>query len=63
MSKVCEICGKHPTTGNTISHSHRHTHKMRLPNIKRVHAYINGKKAWIKVCTRCIKSGRVKRIS
>ncbi|MCI8305531.1 MAG: 50S ribosomal protein L28, partial [Enterorhabdus sp.] len=23
MSKVCEVCGKHPVAGRSISHSHR----------------------------------------
>lgn len=59
MARVCEICGKRPVTGNTVSHSHRRTHRMRVPNVKRVHAYVNGKRTRINVCTRCIKSGRV----
>ena len=25
MSKVCEVCGKHPVAGRSISHSHRVT--------------------------------------
>ena len=62
MARVCEICGKGPARGNTISHSHRKTRRVRAPNIQRVHAYVDGKKRWINVCTRCIKSGRVKKV-
>ncbi len=62
MARVCEICGKGPATGNTISHSHRKTRRVRAPNIQRVHAYVDGNKRWINVCTRCIKSGRVKKV-
>jgi len=59
MARVCEICGKRPVAGNTISHSGRHTRRVRTPNLKRVHAVVNGRRAWIYACTRCIKSGRV----
>ena len=27
MSKVCEVCGKHPVAGRSISHSHRVTNR------------------------------------
>jgi len=59
MARVCEICGKRPVAGNAISHSARHTRRVRAPNLKRVHAIVDGRRAWIHVCTRCIKSGRV----
>jgi large subunit ribosomal protein L28 len=32
---------------------------MRVPNIQRVHAVVNGRRTWLNVCTRCIKAGRV----
>jgi large subunit ribosomal protein L28 len=63
MSRVCEICGKKPAAGNTVSHSHRRTHRVRAPNLQRVHAIVGGTKKWIRVCTRCIKSGRVVKAS
>ncbi len=59
MPRVCEVCGKHPVAGNAVSHSQRHTRRVRLPNVKRVHALVNGKSSWITACTRCIKSGKV----
>ncbi len=59
MSKVCEVCGKRPSAGNQVSHSQKKTRRTRSPNIQKVHAYIDGKKKRINVCTRCIKSGRV----
>jgi len=59
MARVCDICGKRPVAGNRVSHSNRHTRTARVPNVQRVHAYIDGKKVWVNACTRCIKSGRV----
>ncbi|MEA3356642.1 MAG: 50S ribosomal protein L28 [Candidatus Bipolaricaulota bacterium] len=63
MSKICDICGKKPSTGNQVSHSNKRSRRKRSPNIQRVYAYIDGKKKRINVCTRCIKSGRVKKAS
>lgn len=36
MSKVCEICGKAPVAGRSISHSHRVTNRMFRPNIQKI---------------------------
>ena len=62
MSRVCDICGKHPAAGNQVSHSQRHTRRMWVPNMQRVRAYVAGKKTRINACTRCIKSGRVQKV-
>jgi len=59
MSRACDVCGKRPLAGNSVSHSNRHTRRVRVPNLQRVHAIVAGKKKWIRACTRCIKSGRV----
>ena len=59
MAKVCEICGKKPITGNNVSHSHHKTRRRWLPNLQRVRAQINGTIKRIKVCTNCLKSGKV----
>jgi len=59
MAKVCEICGKKPISGNNVSHSHHKTRRRWLPNLQRVRAMIEGTKKRIKVCTNCLKSGKV----
>ncbi|RMZ48884.1 50S ribosomal protein L28 [Candidatus Marinimicrobia bacterium PRS2] len=59
MAKICEICGKKPIVGNNVSHSHHKTRRRWLPNLQRVRAMINGTKKRIKVCTNCLKSGKV----
>jgi len=59
MSRVCEICGKKPLVGNTVSHANNR-HKMRqLPNLKTIHAKIDGSNKTVRVCTKCIKKGKV----
>ncbi len=59
MAKVCEICGKKPTTGNNVSHAHNKTRKVWYPNLQKVKAVNNGTVLSIKVCTLCIRSGAV----
>jgi large subunit ribosomal protein L28 len=59
MAQRCEICGKGPMTGNTISHAHNVTKRRWLPNIQRVRAVVDGRTKYVKVCTSCIRSGKV----
>ncbi len=59
MSKVCEICGKKPVVGYNVSHAHNKTKKRWYPNLQKVKNVHNGRTKRMKVCTSCIKSGRV----
>jgi large subunit ribosomal protein L28 len=59
MASVCEICGKKPSFGMALSHSHRRTKRRWNPNIQRVRAIVSGSPRRINVCTGCIKSGKV----
>ncbi|OFV93614.1 MAG: 50S ribosomal protein L28 [Acidobacteria bacterium RIFCSPLOWO2_12_FULL_54_10] len=59
MAKMCEICGKKPVYGNRISHAHNVTRRRWDVNLKRVRAVINGGHVRIRVCTGCIRSGKV----
>ena len=59
MSRICEICGKKPLTGNNVSHAHNITKRRFNPNLQRVRAVLNGRTKKIMVCTSCIKSGHV----
>jgi|UniRef100_A0A7C3RI72 large subunit ribosomal protein L28 len=62
MSRRCEICGKGPWVGLQVSHSHRRTKTRWLPNLHKVRALVNGKVKTIKVCTRCLKAGKVQKV-
>jgi large subunit ribosomal protein L28 len=61
MAYRCEICGKTPVTGNQISHAHNVSKRRWMPNLQTVHAMVDGQKKKIRVCTRCIRSGRVQK--
>ena len=59
MAKICEICGKKPVSGNNISHAHNKTRRRWLPNLQRVRASVDGRTTNLRVCTTCIKQGKV----
>ena len=63
MARVCEICGKGPVFGHNVSHANNKTNRRWYPNLQRVRAMIDGAPRRIRVCTRCIRSGKVLKAS
>jgi large subunit ribosomal protein L28 len=59
MASVCEICGKKPSFGMNVSHSHRRTKRRWNPNIQRVRALVGATPTRLNVCTGCLRSGKV----
>jgi large subunit ribosomal protein L28 len=59
MASVCELCGKKPSFGMNLSHSHRRTKRRWNPNIQRVRAVVDGSTTRLNVCTSCVRAGRV----
>jgi large subunit ribosomal protein L28 len=59
MAQVCELCGKKPSYGNVISHANNTRRRRWNPNLRHVRALVNGARKQIRVCTSCIRSGRV----
>jgi len=59
MASVCSVCGKKPSFGMSLSHSHRRTKRRWNPNIQRVRAMVDGSPRRVHVCTGCLKSGKV----
>ena len=61
MAQVCDICGKGPQFGNNVSHANNKTKKRSLPNLQSIRANIGGSIKRIRVCTRCLKAGKVQK--
>jgi large subunit ribosomal protein L28 len=61
MSKVCAVCGKKPSFGNSRSHSMVATRRRFEPNLQRVRILVNGAAKRVYVCTRCLKGGKVQK--
>jgi len=59
MARECEICGKHRSVGNKVSHANKKTKRVWRPNLQRVHAKIGTAARRLLVCTRCIRSNKV----
>lgn len=63
MSQICAVCGKRPVSGNNVSHAHNKTKRRFNPNLQRVRALVDGATRRIRVCTRCIRSGKVTKVA
>ena len=61
MAANCDVCGKGPGFGHSISHSHIRTKRRWNPNIQRVRAVVAGTPKRLNVCTSCLKAGKVTR--
>jgi large subunit ribosomal protein L28 len=62
--RQCAICGKHNSTGNNVSHANNKTKRRWQPNLQEVRAAIEGGGVKrILVCTRCIRSGKVRKVA
>ena len=59
MARVCEICGKGPVAGNNISHAHNVTKRRWQANLHPVRAKVQGGRRKMRVCTSCMRSGKV----
>jgi large subunit ribosomal protein L28 len=72
MARVCEYCGKRTESGAQLARRGLpkkkggiglritgHTLRKFKSNIQRVAAVIDGKATRVKVCTRCLKAGKV----
>lgn len=47
MSKVCEVTGKQPLTGNRVSHAHNKTKRRFLPNLQERRFWSEKESRWI----------------
>lgn len=59
MAQKCDLCGKGPQFGNNISHAHNTTRRRWNVNLQPVKAKVNGTSKRMRVCTSCIKTGKV----
>lgn len=61
MAQRCEMCGKGPRYGNVISHANNTRRRRWNVNLRRVKAIVDGVRKHVRVCTACIRAGRVKK--
>jgi large subunit ribosomal protein L28 len=57
----CFTCGKGVAFGNNVSHANNKTRRVWKPNLQVARILIDGKITKVKVCTKCLSAGKVKR--
>jgi large subunit ribosomal protein L28 len=74
MSRTCGICGKGPLAGHRITHRGKpkkqagaglhivkRARRRQLPNLQTARAVIDGRRRKLRVCAKCLKTGRLNR--
>ena len=61
MAKHCDICGKTTVHGQQVSHAHNVTKRTWEPNLQTVRGWVGGRTQRLRVCTRCLRSGKVQK--
>jgi large subunit ribosomal protein L28 len=49
MSRVCQVTGKRPVTGNNVSHANNKTKRRFLPNLQTHRFWVEGEKRFVKL--------------
>ena len=47
MSRVCQVTGKRPITGNTVSHANNRKRRRFLPNLHTQRFWLENEKRWV----------------
>ncbi|TDX52194.1 50S ribosomal protein L28 [Orenia marismortui] len=74
MARICEICGKGSNNANRVTRRGKAkkeggvgrnvtgiANRKQRPNLQKVKAIVDGSPKRIKVCTSCLKAGKVER--
>ncbi|MBC6413475.1 MAG: 50S ribosomal protein L28 [Chromatiales bacterium] len=49
MSRICQITGKKPMSGNNVSHAHNKTRRHFRPNLHTHRFWVESRKCWIRL--------------
>ncbi len=49
MSRVCQVTGKRPLSGNNVSHAHNKTRRRFLPNLQTRRFWVESESRWVKL--------------
>jgi large subunit ribosomal protein L28 len=62
MAQRCELCGKGPSIGHKISHAHNLTKRRWMANLVSLRGRVGSTVKRMRVCTRCLKAGKVAKV-
>ena len=49
MSRVCQVTGKHPVTGNNVSHAMNRTKRRFTPNLHHHRFWVESENRWVRL--------------
>jgi len=49
MSRVCQVTGKRPTSGNNVSHANNKTRRRFLPNLHTHRFWLDGEQRYVRL--------------
>ncbi len=49
MSRVCQVTGKKPVTGNNVSHANNRTKRRFLPNLQHHRFLVESENRWVRL--------------
>ena len=49
MSKVCQVTGKRPMSGNNVSHANNRTRRRFLPNLHNHRFWVESEQRWVRL--------------
>ena len=49
MSKVCQVTGKRPQSGNNVSHANNRTRRRFLPNLQSKRFWLESEQRWVRL--------------
>ncbi len=49
MSRVCQVTGKKPVSGNNVSHANNRTRRRFLPNLHTHKFWVESENRWVKI--------------
>ncbi len=65
MARICAVCDKGPTVANLVSNANNRVKRWVYPNVHTMRFTLAGKKDRVyrdKVCTKCVKAGKVQKV-
>jgi large subunit ribosomal protein L28 len=66
MARICAVCGKRPQVGNLVSNANNRVKRWIYPNVHAMRfVRVSSGSACVergKVCTRCVKAGKVNKV-
>ena len=53
MSRVCQVTGKRPLSGNNVSHANNKTRRRYLPNLHYRRLWVDSEQRWVRLRVSC----------